>query len=165
MSRPLELHYFECSLKNCYGLPVLHKYFRLPFLYLKRETLRQQLKVVESDLAQVKHQVSIAISEQRYNEYVEFVTQSNIDVKTGRPRTTDEETPAEMEEQVTTGPDEDLPERRSSTAELKITLVPQEIAKPQQSEPVCENLEDFRVSESLDAFYSSDEGSEADPVR
>ena len=84
--RPHELHYFECSLLNCYGLQVLHKYLRIPFLHLKMSSLRQQLRLMESDLATSKHDISVSISEQRYVDYVDYIKKSDIDVRTGRAK-------------------------------------------------------------------------------
>lgn len=84
--RPHELLYFECSLLNCYGLKALHQYFGIPFLQLKLNTLRQQMRIVEGEFAHVKHDLQAKISEQRYTDYMEHIKSTGSDIRTGRRR-------------------------------------------------------------------------------
>ncbi|CEG44001.1 gtp-binding protein parf [Plasmopara halstedii] len=82
--RPTELLYFECSLLNCYGLKSLHQYFGIPFLQLKLATIRQQMRIVDSDFVHLKQDIQATISEQRYAEYVEHIKATGSDIRTGR---------------------------------------------------------------------------------
>nr|CCA17792.1 GTPbinding protein Parf putative [Albugo laibachii Nc14] len=65
--------YFECCLKNCYGLKTLHRYFGITLLYAKLQTLRQQMVTVEEQLTRAKGDVQSSIMEQRYADYLKEV--------------------------------------------------------------------------------------------
>ncbi|DAZ93639.1 TPA: hypothetical protein N0F65_007973 [Lagenidium giganteum] len=84
LRRPHELLYFECSLLNCYGLKSLHQYFGIPFLQLKLNTLRQQMRILEGEFAHLKHDLQAKISEQRYNDYIDHIKNTGSDIRTGR---------------------------------------------------------------------------------
>uniref|UniRef100_A0AAV1TNR5 GTP-binding protein Parf n=1 Tax=Peronospora matthiolae TaxID=2874970 RepID=A0AAV1TNR5_9STRA len=82
--RPTELLYFECSLLDCYGLKSLHQYFGIPFLQLKLATISQQMRIVQDEFANLKHDVQATIIEQRYVEYVKHIKTTGSDIRTGR---------------------------------------------------------------------------------
>ena len=82
--RPTELLYFECSLVDCYGLKSLHQYFGIPFLQLKLATISQQMRIVENEFANLKHDVQATIIEQRYVEYVKHIKTTGLYIRTGR---------------------------------------------------------------------------------
>ncbi|CCI42379.1 unnamed protein product [Albugo candida] len=65
--------YFECCLKNCYGLRTLHQYFGISFFHSKLGSLRQQILTVEKQLTRVKSDVQNSIMEQRYADYLKEV--------------------------------------------------------------------------------------------
>ncbi|RHY51102.1 hypothetical protein DYB38_009224 [Aphanomyces astaci] len=81
--RPVEQHYFEASLSNCYGLKALHTYLSIPFLHLKVATVKQQLKLLETDLATAKLNVDTTISTQKYSHFVHTIA-AGADIRTGR---------------------------------------------------------------------------------
>ncbi|TMW68909.1 hypothetical protein Poli38472_001065 [Pythium oligandrum] len=121
--RPHELLYFECSLLNCYGLKSLHQYFGVPFLQLKLQTIRQQLRIVEGEFASLKHDVQAKIAEQRYADYVDHIKTTGSDIRTGRrassgslknvqeTTTSGEKDPAAQEEPEKPAQDEDSEKR------------------------------------------------------
>jgi hypothetical protein len=189
--RPHEQHYFEASLVNCYGLRALHTYLGVPFLHLKVATVRQQLRLLEVDLANMKHNIDVTIANQKYSEFVQSI--SGADVRTGR-RLFQKATPPkpETEKEVLILDQEeldDLPERgrpleRAST-HVPLKIVHEKKSKANMNEvqgndkiitetsaatlslPLrsslmkYETLEDFKVSNDMDKFYSSsDDGSD-----
>ncbi|ETV98825.1 hypothetical protein H310_08329 [Aphanomyces invadans] len=81
--RPAEQHYFEASLSNCYGLKALHTYLAIPFLHLKVSTVKQQLRLLETDLANAKLDVDATISTQKYSHFVHTIA-AGADIRTGR---------------------------------------------------------------------------------
>ncbi|KAF0718609.1 Aste57867_1579 [Aphanomyces stellatus] len=80
--RPLEQHYFEASLTNCYGLKALHAYLGVPFLHLKVATVKQQLRLLETELVNHKHEVDVTIASQKYSAFVSNI--AGADIRTGR---------------------------------------------------------------------------------
>jgi len=53
VSRPpgsAQVRYAESSMRNGFGLKLLHKFFNLPFLQLQRETLLGQLETNEHEI-------------------------------------------------------------------------------------------------------------------
>ncbi|OQR84199.1 GTP-binding protein Parf [Achlya hypogyna] len=184
--RPLEQHYFEASLSNCYGLKALHTYLGVPFLHLKVATVKQQLRLLETELASTKAQVDVSIASQKYSDFVANL--SGADVKTGL-RTAQPPAPA-VAEPLKGDELEDLPERdggvdgAASPLPLKIVhqvvapppapptppvptvVVAKQVPKasadaPRTSWSKNETLEDFQVKTDMDRFYSSDDDSGA----
>ncbi|EQC28465.1 hypothetical protein SDRG_13793 [Saprolegnia diclina VS20] len=185
--RPSEVHYFEASLSNCYGLKALHTYLGVPFLHLKVATVKQQLRLLETELASTKAQVDVSIAGQKYSDFVANL--AGADVKTGRrvaaPAAAAASEPLKVDEL------EDLPERdvgadgAASPVPLRIVhkapapapvaapaaAVAAPVAKvpakaattkadaPRTSWSKNETLEDFTVKTDMDKFYSSDEDS------
>lgn len=48
--RSAQVRYAESSMRNGFGLKLLHKFFNLPFLQLQRETLLGQLDTNEHEI-------------------------------------------------------------------------------------------------------------------
>lgn len=85
--RPVEVQYFEMSLVNCYGLKILYQYFKVPFYLLKVQTQKLLLKETERRLLESKYELQEHIGKtQKYGEYLDFVTSTEADIKTGRSR-------------------------------------------------------------------------------
>ncbi|KDO21728.1 hypothetical protein SPRG_13144 [Saprolegnia parasitica CBS 223.65] len=185
--RPSEMHYFEASLSNCYGLKALHTYLGVPFLHLKVATVKQQLRLLETELASTKAQVDVSIAGQKYSDFVANL--AGADVKTGRRVAAP--VAAAASEPLKDDELEDLPERdggadgAASPVPLRmvhkaptptptpapVAVVAAPVAKapakatttkadaPRTSWSKNETLEDFTVKTDMDKFYSSDDDS------
>lgn len=67
------MRYSESSMRNGFGLKLLHKFFNLPFLQLQRETLLKQLERNEAEISATVQELDIYCSsdEANYNKFLD----------------------------------------------------------------------------------------------
>lgn len=80
--RAAQVRYSESSMRNGFGLKLLHKFFNLPFLQLQRETLVKQLERNEVEIAATVEELDMfATSEDAdYDRFLERLTQKRREV-------------------------------------------------------------------------------------
>lgn len=71
-SRSAEVRYTESSMRNGFGLKLLYKFFNLPFLQLRRETLMKQLDRNEEETKSTIEELDLYFDSDEAN-YAKFV--------------------------------------------------------------------------------------------
>ncbi|OQS07028.1 GTP-binding protein Parf [Thraustotheca clavata] len=137
--RPLEQHYFEASMANCYGLKALHTYLGVPYLHLKVATVKQQLRLLETELANTKHQVEMSIAKQKYSDFVSTI--AGVDIRTGRRIASSNLTSEETKENAHEDDLEDLPERDVANAEVPVASPLKIVHDIKPIEPIVKAVE------------------------
>ncbi|CAH0559180.1 unnamed protein product [Brassicogethes aeneus] len=81
-SRSAQIRHSESSMRNGFGLKLLHKFFNLPFLQLQRETLLKQLERNESETNSTVQELDIFCEsdEADYGKFMENLTKKRREV-------------------------------------------------------------------------------------
>ncbi|GLV41110.1 hypothetical protein CBL_04634 [Carabus blaptoides fortunei] len=80
--RSAEVRYAESSMRNGFGLKLLHKFFNLPFLQLQRETLLKQLERNEQETNLTIQELDMYFNsdEANYNKFLETLVKKRREV-------------------------------------------------------------------------------------
>ncbi|KAJ8949572.1 hypothetical protein NQ318_016203 [Aromia moschata] len=80
--RTAQVRHSECSMRNGFGLKLLHKFFNLPFLQLQRETLLRQLErnEVETNATIQELDVFCSSDEANYNKFLDNLVKKRREV-------------------------------------------------------------------------------------
>lgn len=80
--RSAEVRYAESSMRNGFGLKLLHKFFNLPFLQLQKETLLKQLERNEQETALTVQELDMYFTsdEANYNKFLETLVKKRREV-------------------------------------------------------------------------------------
>ncbi|CAM9185978.1 unnamed protein product, partial [Discosporangium mesarthrocarpum] len=74
---------FECSMKDCFGLKILHSYLSIPFLQLKRLSMLQMAKTMQELLGKEAEELKVLIEQNTYGKHLDHLTTTNTDPTTG----------------------------------------------------------------------------------
>lgn len=80
--RSAEVRYAESSMRNGFGLKLLHKFFNLPFLQLQRETLLKQLERNEQETNLTVQELDMYFNsdEANYNKFLDTLVKKRREV-------------------------------------------------------------------------------------
>lgn len=80
--RTSQVRYSEASMRNGFGLKLLHKFFNLPFLQLQRETLIRQLERNEVEITATVQELDMFSSSEEadYNLFLDRLTQKRREI-------------------------------------------------------------------------------------
>ena len=67
------VRYVECSMRNGYGLKHIHSFLNIPFLHLKREKLRQEIRELEREVEGAAAELEL-MSEMDYQSYCKWLS-------------------------------------------------------------------------------------------
>lgn len=81
-SRSAQIRYSESSMRNGFGLKLLHKFFNLPFLQLQRETLLKQLERNENETNATIQELDVFCDsdEANYNKFLDNLVKKRREV-------------------------------------------------------------------------------------
>lgn len=81
-ARSAQIRYAESSMRNGFGLKLLHKFFNLPFLQLQKETLLRQLQRNEEEIAATSQELDMYFEsdEANYNKFLESLVKKRREV-------------------------------------------------------------------------------------
>ncbi|XP_014214338.1 rab-like protein 6 [Copidosoma floridanum] len=73
--RTAQVRYAESSMRNGFGLKLLHKFFNLPFLQLQKETLLQQLETNKEETLLTVQEIDVyqESDDADYNKFLDFL--------------------------------------------------------------------------------------------
>ncbi|XP_018332248.1 rab-like protein 6 [Agrilus planipennis] len=81
-SRSAQVRYAESSMRNGFGLKLLHKFFNLPFLQLQKETLLRQLERNEEEIQATVLELDTYFSsdEANYNKFLDNLVKKRREI-------------------------------------------------------------------------------------
>ena len=125
------VRYVECSMRNGYGLKHIHAFLNIPFLHLKRDKLRQEIKELERETDGAAAELEL-MSEMDYASYNKWL---GTQVAEREKDMTEEERKIELEKRI----QQErlmllLADERKKDEDKKATLIKQEKEKQQKEQ-------------------------------
>lgn len=81
-ARSAQVRYAESSMRNGFGLKLLHKFFNLPFLQLQKETLLRQLQRNEEEITATSQELDMYFEsdEANYNKFLDGLVKKRREI-------------------------------------------------------------------------------------
>lgn len=146
------VRYVECSMRNGYGLKHIQSFLNIPFLHLKRERLRQEIRELEREVEGAAAELEL-MSEMDYTSYCKWLT---TQVAEREKDMTEEERKIELEKRI----QQErlmllLAAERKKDEEKKALLIQQEKDKQQKERERLQAEERKRVEKEAKKKKSS----------